>query len=81
MAYDFPELCVLQARWFSDTLTPEGVRWTQWKTVPEWEFQEIRERIKTGEKYQVRVLHQRWIEGYGVDFMSQHPEITINPGL
>ena len=81
MAYEFPDLVVYQARWFADYLTQEGVRWTPWKTIQEWEFLEVMERIKAGERYQVRILRQEWIEGYGVDYLMEHPEITVNPGL
>ena len=81
MGYQIPDLCVYQARWFAEILTPDGVRWTHWKTVPEWEYLELKERIKSGERYQIRILHQRHIEGYGVSFLDEHPEITVNPGL
>lgn len=82
MAHEFPELVVLQGRWYDDSAVHDtNIRWSPWMTIHEWEFQTMRERIKEGAKYQIRILHQSHIEGFGVTEMDEHPEITVNPGL
>jgi hypothetical protein len=82
MSHEFPELVVLQGRWFDDSITHDtNVRWSPWKIITEWEYLEMKEAIKNGYKYQIRILHQQHIEGFGVDDRNKHPEITVNPGL
>lgn len=81
MGYQIPDLCVYQGRWFSDDLTPDGVRFSQWKNIDEWEYLSMLEHIKQGAKYQVRILKQIDIQGYGVDETYEVPEISVNPGL
>lgn len=83
MAHEFPELVVYQGRWFDDSeIHDTNVRWSHWKNISPWEYVEMIEHIKEGAKYQVRILHQRHIEGFGVEDKDIHPEIEIvNPGL
>ena len=51
--------------------------------IPEWEYITMLEKIKEGYKYQVRILKQIHIEGFGVDENTdRNPSIWyINPGL
>ena len=82
MAHDFPELVVLQGRWYDDSEVHDtNVRWSPWMTIHEWEYLEMLNHIREGAKYQVRVLHQSHIEGFGVSDSDRHPEIQVNPGL
>lgn len=81
MAYESPDLVVFQGRWFSPELNELGIRWTPWKTIEEWEYIAMKEHIHEGSNYQVRILKQIHIEGYGVNFNYEHPEISVNPGL
>ena len=48
------------------------------KGVPE---NYLLEEIKKGAKYQVRILKQIDVRGYGVDYTYENPDITVNPGL
>lgn len=75
------ELCVYEGRWFSDEINEYGVRFTPWVRIDQWEYLSMLEHIKQGAKYQVRILKQIDVRGYGVDFTYQNPDITVNPGL
>ena len=84
MAHEFPELVIYQGRWFDDSEVHDtNVRWSPWKNITEWEYVDMKHHIGLGAKYQIRILHQRHIEGFGVDEDEKHPDIIINvnPGL
>lgn len=81
MGYQVPDLVVYQVRWFSDELNSSGVRWTHWKNVEEWEYLSALEAIKNGNKYQVRILKQIHIEGFGVKDLDHYPDVYVNPGI
>jgi hypothetical protein len=83
MGFEVPDIAIFQGRWFiEDEDTPNYVRWSRWKNIPEWEYMEMIEHIKEGAKYQVRILKQVHIEGFGVtDDTERNPGIWINPGL
>lgn len=75
------ELVTYQGRWFSDDINQYGVRLTPWVDIDQWEYLSMLEQIKKGAKYQVRILKQIDIQGYGVEFYCANPDITVNPGL
>lgn len=75
------DLVIYQGRWFSEELNDRGVRFTPWVNIDEWEFIGMIEQIEKGAKYQVRILKQVAIQGYGVIETLSVPDIKINPGL
>jgi len=75
------ELVTYQGRWFSEDINQYGVRLTPWVDIDQWEYLEMLEQIKKGAMYQVRILKQIDIRGYGVDYTYNNPNITVNPGL
>ena len=81
MGYEVPDLVVYQGRWFTDELNEYGVRWSPWKIIEEWEYLIMKDHIDNGVKYQIRILKQIHIQGFGVDYYNEHPEIELNPGL
>jgi hypothetical protein len=83
MSFDLPDYVIYQGRWYAeDEDTPNYIRWGPWKNVSEWEYLELLDHIKKGAKYQVRILKQIHIEGFGVtDDMEQNPGLWVNPGL
>lgn len=85
MGYEVFEYCIFQGRWYDDDPTHTTyVRWSPWKNIEEWEYKEMLDHIKKGRKYQVRILKQISISGYGVtdDINSEeyNPHVWINPG-
>ena len=81
MGYELPDYCIFQGRWFDDD--PKHVtcvRWSPWKNIEEWEYKELLSHIEQGKKYQVRILKQVSIKGFGVDKEDPNPKIYINPG-
>ena len=81
MGYQLPDYCIFQGRWYDDDPTHVTyVRWSPWKNIEEWEYKELLEHIERGEKYQVRILKQVSIKGFGVDREDPNPQIYINPG-
>lgn len=82
MGYQVPDLCIYQVRWFDDCEVHQtNIRWTHWKTVEEWEYLSAIEAIKSGYKYQVRILKQIHIEGYCVKDEDHYPDVYVNPGI
>jgi translation initiation factor 2 alpha subunit (eIF-2alpha) len=54
---------IYQYRWYDDYYD----RWaTDWREVSSSEINEIREYIKSGKKYQIRILEQVSVEGWGL---------------
>jgi hypothetical protein len=49
--------------------------------IQEWEYIEMVDHIKRGSLYQVRILKQIHIDGFGVDICVQDPYVHINPGM
>ena len=81
MGYEVPDYCIFQGRWFDDSETHETyIRWTPWKNIEEWEYKQLLDLIRKGEKYQVRILKQISISGFGVKDEHPNPEVYINPG-
>lgn len=85
MGYEVPDYCIFQGRWYDDSDTHTTyVRWTPWKNIEEWEYKQIKDLIEKGEKYQIRILKQISIKGFGIsekiDSEEYNPTITINPG-
>ena len=79
------DYAIYQGRWFDDSETHETyVRWSPWTTIDEWEYQTMLEEIDKGAKYQVRILSQIYIKGFGIDPDKVDlycPRANINPGL
>lgn len=77
-----PDLVVYQGRWFDDSEVHEtNVRWSPWTIIQDWEYKQMLSLIADGKKYQVRILRQISILGFGVDREDMMPEVSINPGL
>lgn len=84
MGVEHFDYAIYQGRWFDESeSTTTGVRWSTWKTISEWEYAEMLVRIDQGAKYQVRILSQIYIKGYGIDpdKMELYCPEAINPGL
>jgi hypothetical protein len=79
------DYAIYQGRWFDDSETHSTyIRWTPWKTIEEWEYAEMLKHIDNGAKYQIRILSQIYIKGYGIDpdkIDLYCPRAQINPGL
>lgn len=83
MSFEVPDYCIFQGRWWAeDEDTPNYVRWSPWIIIQEWEYMAMLEKIKEGSKYQVRILKQIHVEGYGIDAdTDRNPGIwLVNPG-
>lgn len=85
MGVEHFDYAIYQGRWFDDSDPhPTYIRWTPWKTIEEWEYVEMLDHIDKGAKYQVRILSQVYIKGYGIDpdkIDLYCPRAQINPGL
>ena len=83
MGFEVPDYVIYQGRWWcEDEDTANYVRWSPWKNIAEWEYKELLDHIKRGAMYQVRILKQIHIEGYGVsEDEDRNPGIWVNPGL
>lgn len=84
MGFEVPDIAIFQGRWFcEDEVAFNYIRWSPWKNIQEWEYKEMIHHIRKGAKYQVRILKQVHIEGFGVtDDTERNPGIwMINPGL
>lgn len=84
MGFEVPDYCIFQGRWWAeDEDTPNYVRWSPWIVIQEWEYKDMLDHIKKGAKYQVRILKQIHVEGYGIDAdTDRNPGIwLVNPGL
>lgn len=83
MGLEVPDYVIYQGRWFcEDEVTVNYVRWSEWKNIHEWEYKEMLDHIAKGSKYQVRILKQIHIQGFGVEEGCDiNPEVWINPGI
>ena len=82
MADVMPDLVVFQGRWYDNSEVHDtNIRWTPWVNIQEWEYIEMVDHIKRGSLYQVRILKQIHIDGFGVDICVQDPYVHINPGM
>ena len=81
MSHEMPDLVVYQGRWFDDSEIHEtNVRWSEWTIINEWEYIQMLNHIKNGSKYQVRILRQVHIIGFGITNEEPNPEVYVNPG-
>ena len=85
MGVEHFDYAIYQGRWFDDSEVHETyVRWSPWTTIEEWEYAAMLDEIKKGAKYQVRILSQIHITGFGIDDKLNDlycPKPLINPGL
>lgn len=81
MGYEVPDLVIYQVRWFdSSEYSVTYCRWTPWKNVEDWEYKDALAYIERGYKYQVRILKQISIKGFGINESDEPIEIEVNPG-
>jgi hypothetical protein len=81
MSHEMPDLVVYQGRWFDDSEVHEtNVRWSEWKIIQDWEYIEMLKHINNGAKYQVRILRQVIVRGFGVTDEEPVPNVYVNPG-
>lgn len=85
MGVEHFDYAIYQGRWFDDAETHETyIRWSPWTTIEEWEYKAMLDEIDKGAKYQVRILSQIYIAGFGIDPKLNDlycPKPLINPGL